>query len=60
MKVQHPGIVQLFGIYEGRTKLCIVMERAMGGDLFEYIVTENGVSYTFPLSPTRAATICFT
>jgi serine/threonine protein kinase len=36
--VNHPNIIKMQGIYESRTRLYIVMEKLVGGELFERIV----------------------
>ena len=36
--VNHPNIIKLEGIYETRTHMYIVMEKLLGGELFERIV----------------------
>jgi serine/threonine protein kinase len=36
--VNHPNIIKLQGVYESRTRLYIVMEKLVGGELFERIV----------------------
>lgn len=36
--MNHPNIIKLQGVYESRTRLYIVMEKLVGGELFERIV----------------------
>jgi calcium/calmodulin-dependent protein kinase I len=36
--VNHPNIIKLQGVYESRSRLYIVMEKLVGGELFERIV----------------------
>ena len=36
--MNHPNIIKLEGIYETRTHMYIVMEKLLGGELFERIV----------------------
>ncbi len=36
--VNHPNIIKLQGVFESRTRLYIVMEKLVGGELFERIV----------------------
>ncbi|GIL46982.1 hypothetical protein Vafri_3829 [Volvox africanus] len=39
----HPHIVQFREVFLTPTHLCIVMEYAPGGDMFEYVVKKNGL-----------------
>ncbi|KXZ48147.1 hypothetical protein GPECTOR_30g243 [Gonium pectorale] len=39
----HPHIVQFREVFLTPTHLCIVMEYAPGGDMFEYVVRKNGL-----------------
>jgi len=39
----HPHIIQFREVFLTRKYLCIVMEYAPGGDMFEYVVRKNGL-----------------
>lgn len=43
--LRHPHIVQLHDVFQTKRFICIVMEYATGGDLYEYI--QSQVSSTF-------------
>lgn len=37
-KVRHENIIQMYELYEGDVKICLVMELVTGGELFDDIV----------------------
>eukprot|EP00126_Sphaerothecum_destruens_P001741 Sdes_comp15157_c0_seq2m3973 len=39
--LNHPGIIRLFGIYSSEVKLFIVMEKALGGDMLDFILKQS-------------------
>ena len=39
--IRHPNIIQLYEIIEDNTHLYLIMEYAVGGELFEYIVDNS-------------------
>jgi serine/threonine protein kinase len=41
--IRHPNIIQLYEIIETSKQLYLIMEYASGGELFEYIVSNNRV-----------------
>lgn len=41
--LRHPNIVQLYEIIEDKTHLYLIMEYASGGELFDYIVSQQRV-----------------
>jgi len=38
MKLKHPGVIQVYDVYDTQDKLYIVLERAMGGELFDQVI----------------------
>ena len=44
--IRHPNLIQLYEIIETTKQLCLIMEYASGGELYDYIVANSRIAET--------------
>ena len=44
--IKHPSLIQLYDVVETRARIYLIMEYVPGGELFDYIVDNQGLSET--------------
>ncbi|XP_041037662.1 death-associated protein kinase 2-like [Carcharodon carcharias] len=43
-EVQHPNVIELHDVFEGKTDMVLIMELVSGGELFDYVAEKESLS----------------